>query len=547
MAAAEPRHVCYDGPGHDHHGSACHDGHVYTCDSPGLGVCLFTVHAVKRGEVVLQERPVLLSSGLPLPPLAVFAPIDRDLTKIRLLEHVERTHSSSCYVGATSVCQTLGRESLVMPLAPVQHLSTLIGGPGAWPQDTSFEMKHLALALEFLDATPAVQKYLLPDFHVGEASSDGLEIRSTDADGNAEPGKVGLASSNVDSFQSEIDAYEDNGIPVAELCALAGKELRARGAPWREDDFPTAALAGQTSSHEHQLDKLLRIFAINTHSFNGKQVAMFDVGTKIAHSCHDANVLYHADAQLGVGVWTALSDIPAGTMLTSCYLEPKFSHVSRALRRRILYSQKGFICACESCRDMISSTVPLIGLENGRCAAAVAGAEMETGGCAGSEASSAAHAIPGGTRLIAAQCDGPYLLGAPLPCARPTPRRPDKYRRTRRGPSCGTLLEEETFLEEEEALTNSAMMDFYFPYPSDPEAAPMRMDANLRAKLHVLQGLCELQLSDLHFVTQALRRVELTQQYTELMYLSEVDAEKAVWREKWNTCEQYMAECQAKE
>eukprot|EP00927_Polykrikos_kofoidii_P017549 TRINITY_DN18012_c0_g1_i1.p1 TRINITY_DN18012_c0_g1~~TRINITY_DN18012_c0_g1_i1.p1 ORF type:complete len:551 (-),score=33.72 TRINITY_DN18012_c0_g1_i1:15-1667(-) len=508
---------------------------VYTRILPGQGLCLYSLRAVKKGDIVLEERPILLTSGDSLPPMSIFAPIGRDSTAVKLLRTPRKT------------AQNHGQHH--------NKLSDVIGGPNAWPQDTCFEGRHIVpLALEFVEASSEVQDFVLSAAYQTEIET--VEVRRKVEQGEQE---------------------EEDMNPVSRNCALAGNELRLRGAPWLQE-LPFT------------LDKFLRVCTINAHSFNKTQSALFNLGTKITHSCHNPNVHYSSDPNKVTGSWTALRDIPANSLLKSCYLPAHLTHVSRALRRRILYAQKGFICQCESC----CGAVELEGEEDEE--------EVDERG-APPEKHSRNKA---GDRARGDQVDERYqhddllpdvdldvrqdLLNSDSWSTRPSKKsrrlhtemgeRPDKFRRvfgssihaqqhpidsttedeedfapcctTSSGNSCSTRTRTSSssttaaaaFLKEEEVLTNAAMA-LYTVYPSDPDACPLTMAPEILTELSTLKERCEQILSDTHFVTQALRRLELTQQYTALQYVNHFDCdEKNTWTMKWTACEQYLAECE---
>lgn len=57
------------------------------------------------------------------------------------------------------------------------------------------------------------------------------------------------------------------------------------------------------------LGALLRIFSVNAHAFHGS-AALFNVATKLTHTCHNPMVEYVPEPSRGVGMFVATTDIP---------------------------------------------------------------------------------------------------------------------------------------------------------------------------------------------------------------------------------------------
>ena len=89
---------------------------------PGFGVCLFNTAPILKGEVVLEEVPLLLAEHMSkLPPLACFGPIGTEAGSI-----------------------------------PMPSTAREIGYDG-WPTVSAFDNTHLGLVLAWIEAPPDVQ------------------------------------------------------------------------------------------------------------------------------------------------------------------------------------------------------------------------------------------------------------------------------------------------------------------------------------------------------------------------------------------------------
>ncbi|KAK3286779.1 hypothetical protein CYMTET_5681 [Cymbomonas tetramitiformis] len=238
---------------------AINSGHFVMQEGPpGMGLCLFTSRSgIKRGDVLLEEAPLLIGDSLSdLPPMATFA-------------RVEDSESA-----------------VLMPNIP------LFGG-GNWPASSKFENRHIGLVLAFIDADPATQLRVFEymQHHIEEGESQ-------------------------DGRQSAC-GYDTRGLPLvspASACiALAARVLRLRGSPWLSEEWdlsPGLLHAFHAASKKipcdndtqavQFLEALLHIFTVNAHSF-GQKSALFNVATKLAHSCCEPNVKYIPDVASGVG------------------------------------------------------------------------------------------------------------------------------------------------------------------------------------------------------------------------------------------------------
>ena len=82
------------------------------------------------------------------------------------------------------------------------------------------------------------------------------------------------------------------------------------------------------------------------HTFMGDSAAMFDLGSKMSHSCSPNMSFTTQDGRL---VYRAIKSVTPGEQLTISYLPATYMHVSTQLRRGQLEFSKFFTCACERC------------------------------------------------------------------------------------------------------------------------------------------------------------------------------------------------------
>jgi hypothetical protein len=262
--------------------------------------------------VVLEEAPLLVATALSsLPPLEVFARVEG--VQVRMPTEL-----------------------------------SAIGGQG-WPRQSVFDNKHLGLLLAFADAEPAVKCRVFAAMqHTIEAGGD-APTGTTDGL-PAESAAAACCTAAAKVLRSRAGPWGVNNWDVPEELLAVWEEVEASGSPAAGDAGSGAEVQASTKSSGGGLvGALLRIFTVNAHAYGG-DAALFDVATKLAHSCHLPLVTYQPDVAAGVGRFVAARDIPKpGTLLTTSYLGAKLGQTSTPQRRRILYCQKGFICRCQSC------------------------------------------------------------------------------------------------------------------------------------------------------------------------------------------------------
>lgn len=337
----------------------------------GLGECVFSTAPIVKGEIVLEEVPLLVGESFSaLPPIAAFAPIPKDELAV-----------------------------------PMPSDVPCIGSDG-WPAVSVFDNQHLGLVLAWIEAPEPVKLKVFErlqqsfesaghaDCRVAASATTGVRAAtSNDAERRAdsEATVVGMEA-DVDATHSSRNGHIDvNGrrsfsplhdtdpkifagafsagtgaliehpqLPTesaaAACCRHAAEILKQRGPPWLAEDWgaPPSLLAEHevgNAANGGLLGTLLRIFCINGHQFSGS-AALFEIIPKLNHVCHNPLMHYATDPAQGIGTLVATQDIPdPGTMLTTSYLGVKLSQSSTPQRRRLLYCQKGFICKCMSCES----------------------------------------------------------------------------------------------------------------------------------------------------------------------------------------------------
>ena len=111
------------------------------------------------------------------------------------------------------------------------------------------------------------------------------------------------------------------------------------------------------------LDTLLRVWRVwqlNAHEFAQDSSALFELGSKLAHSCCN-NTSYTSRRHPGSGCHIALSPIAAGDLVTTNYLGD-WTLMSTPQRQALLLREKLFRCDCARCAAPdTTSTVPCPG------------------------------------------------------------------------------------------------------------------------------------------------------------------------------------------
>lgn len=202
----------------------------------GLGVCLFSTAPIAKGDIVLEEAPLLLATPMSeLPPLATFGPIEKDEGS-----------------------------------APMPSTAPEIGLDG-WPTTSVFDNKHLGLVLAWMDAPEAVQ---LKVFEVMQHAIEprGGGGRNPEAAATAAVAGGGSPTAAGEGAElSQPQPLPQQRLPAesaaATCCKMAADVLKSRGPPWLAEDWdaPPALLA----EHEANvaggglLGALLRIFSVN--------------------------------------------------------------------------------------------------------------------------------------------------------------------------------------------------------------------------------------------------------------------------------------------
>lgn len=246
---------------------------------PGLGRCLVTTRPFSSGSSVLSETPLLQSRG-GLPPLAAFAPL----------------------AGATAIRYPLCPDPASAPADP--EWCDIIGGGGvsAWPQFSAFDSTHLELVLAFSTAAPEVQRRVLEQMQwvIGTPT---------------QPPPSGANTPYPGLF---VDSA------TASCCRAAAEVLARREGPWNVAAWELAPEVLALCPPGALLERLLLVFTVNAHAFRGG-AALFDLATKLTHSCGLVDVVYSTSvdevdggtAAAPVGVFRATRDLPIGRLLTT--------------------------------------------------------------------------------------------------------------------------------------------------------------------------------------------------------------------------------------
>eukprot|EP00434_Breviolum_minutum_P014412 symbB.v1.2.012708.t2/scaffold882.1/size155402/3 len=201
---------------------------------------------------------------------------------------------------------------------PVPHdIGTVeIAGEDGFPQSVIFDNEHLKLLFEFMNSELEVQQDVL-------AMQDTMHPAS-------------------ETFQStsRVARY------------LVDQEL-----PWLE------------GIGFDELSRLLRLFCVNSHPCKtaGNTSGLLKWGTMINHSCLP-NVVYSSVASDGYeGHFRACRPIKAGEVLGVSYMKLQAALAPMALRRRMLWYLKGFVCLCCRCQSEAVSADPARALSCGSC------------------------------------------------------------------------------------------------------------------------------------------------------------------------------------
>lgn len=124
---------------------------------------------------------------------------------------------------------------------------------------------------------------------------------------------------------------EDRGAhmiqPILKIARKAAKRQWAKGFSVRE------------------LQNALVIHALNAFSFQNSSTALFEIGSKLTHSC-DANTAYSSSRVRGCGCHIAIKSIEKGELITAEYVD---AAQPTDMRREKLRSTKLFDCECDRC------------------------------------------------------------------------------------------------------------------------------------------------------------------------------------------------------
>ncbi|ODQ51152.1 hypothetical protein SAICODRAFT_157560 [Saitoella complicata NRRL Y-17804] len=98
-----------------------------------------------------------------------------------------------------------------------------------------------------------------------------------------------------------------------------------------------------------ELLRMPLILAINGHAFGSDGSAVFELGSKLTHTCGSPNTEYSYSLTENRGRHIALRRIQEGELLTTRYLAGPVEMMSAPLRQGILWQTKAFCCVCCKC------------------------------------------------------------------------------------------------------------------------------------------------------------------------------------------------------
>ncbi|CAE8612912.1 unnamed protein product [Polarella glacialis] len=102
------------------------------------------------------------------------------------------------------------------------------------------------------------------------------------------------------------------------------------------------------------------IFQLNAHNFGASSMALFELGSKLAHAC-ESNTQYTSQRHPGFGSHVALRPIAEGELITTNYVSV-YCIMSTPRRQALLVQEKLFRCLCDRCvRPDAARSVPCPG------------------------------------------------------------------------------------------------------------------------------------------------------------------------------------------
>eukprot|EP00756_Hemistasia_phaeocysticola_P010161 Hpha_TRINITY_DN14998_c0_g1::TRINITY_DN14998_c0_g1_i1::g.145057::m.145057 len=159
--------------------------------------------------------------------------------------------------------------------------------------------------------------------------------------------KVCLANAMNASFALVLDAFLTLGKEEQQVildCACPSAPLSPAMMAMTGSAYDLAQLPRFKHLGQVQILKLLVITKVNAHRIQTHNAGIFDVASKMAHSC-TPNVLYDGDKCR----WIASKPIQEGDMVTFSYFAGHYLCHSSEVRQTILRETHLFICRCPRC------------------------------------------------------------------------------------------------------------------------------------------------------------------------------------------------------
>ena len=183
-------------------------------------------------------------------------------------------------------------------------------------------------------------------------------------------GEVVMAEQPLIIFDASLNAPPDSYLQAfTSATSLVQASVLDMFHPPLDKDTPVVAarrrlaysVDGIFGLSKELIHKLLVIRDTNCHSYTGhevaysevmggaisKKAALFDLGSKVAHSCCP-NVSYNSKSKHGGLVYLAIRPISAGEMVTYSYIDNTWTSTTHE-RQAACLEEKDFLCHCTRC------------------------------------------------------------------------------------------------------------------------------------------------------------------------------------------------------